>query len=56
MELCLESIESLSDLIRYVPSEMDFSFSALPKEMLPPIVKDSCVGEEALKRLKVCVS
>ena len=56
VELCLESITSLSNLIQFTPTEIDLSFSPLPKELLPPIItcKDFSVGEKAQKLLKVC--
>ena len=55
MELCLESITSLSNLLQFASTEIDLSFSPLPVEMLPPIVtsRDFSVRERALKLLKV---
>ena len=57
VELCLESIASLLNLIRFTPTEIDLSFSPLPEELLPPIItcKDFSVGEKAQNLLKVCI-
>ena len=55
VELCLESISSLSNIIKSMPTEFDLSCSPLPEEMLYPVVrcKDKSVGEGALKLLEV---
>lgn len=56
VELCLESITSLSNLIQLAPTEIELSFSPLPEEVLPPIItcKDFSIGEKAQKLLIVC--